>query len=311
MDDGARTDVGAPGLERLVIAGLAAACGSIVLLHLWAVCGMGPDAVTATASALPLAVAALVVGVGSLAITALAPRQGAGRGLAAAALGAGAWGALSLWRPGLWAQAAPLPLLGWAAGQGLPALAARLPCSLDGARKRRPAVAALWALLALVTAAQTVRFSAFMADDRLEKGSVVPFVPRTIHHMCLAAYVYAADLVRQERPGVYDPRTYRDFSRVGAPAPAVVGLDRYIEDPFLYPPPFLLFPRLALALSNDYRVLRTGYFALQALGFVAAAVALAGWLGKPEGLTTGLLTPALLVSLPIMFNLQYGQAQLI
>src|SRR5262249_29881520 len=83
-----------------------------------------------------------------------------------------------------------------------------------------------------------------------------------------------------------------------------------ISDPFEYPPQFLLLPRLALALTNNFLVIRAVWFALQCLAFLAVALALAAFIGGREGLIVGLLIPALVASIPFLVNLQFGQAHL-
>lgn len=293
--------------ERLGVAALGATCAAIVLLVTWAVLVSGPDVVAASGAALSLPLAALALGVVGMACARwLCPwRAACVTGCAGLALLA-----LLAWRDAaLFVPSAALPVLGAALAGALRALARRLPQDIDGVFGRRPLRAGLWALLALVLLAQTVRFSAFMADARLSWGSVVPFVPQTVRHMCLAAYVEAADLARHGRTGLYDPATYRSAPE-GSGGSGVIGLAPYLEDAFLYPPPFLLLPRLALALSDDYRVLRTAQYALQAFAFVIVALVLAGWVGGRAGRLAGFLVPALLASTPLMFNLQYGQAQL-
>src|SRR5262245_49910210 len=86
-----------------------------------------------------------------------------------------------------------LPRLGPIAGAVallLAILAGRLvwrwvPEAVSGARRRRPIVAALWVLTALIAFAQVSRLSLFMADPEQTSGSAVPD-PAIAGHACLS-----------------------------------------------------------------------------------------------------------------------------
>jgi hypothetical protein len=301
-----------PGLERRAVAAVGLTIPGVVLLSGWgALAGGGLVGRTAP---LPLAVAAvglvLAVALGLVVLQWL----GRERSLLAVGLGAvmglGAWGAGAAAAPLAPVAGAALAVTGLLAAVALPRLAEALPESLDGALPRRRWAALLWALAVLLALFQTVRFAAFMVDPEQRWGSAFPFDAGSVRHMCLAAYVYAADLALTGAPSIYDPEIYRSFASGGGPGPAVAGLAPYIEDAFLYPPPFLLLPAAGLALTRDYLALRTGWYVLQGLLFLAVAVALARRTGGPEGLRVGLLLPVLWLSIPTMFNLQYGQFHL-
>ena len=57
-------------------------------------------------------------------------------------------------------------------------------------------------------------------------------------------------------------------------------------------------------------IIRAAWFVLQCAGFLAVALALAGYIGQRSGLVVGLLIPALVASIPLLVNLQWGQAHL-
>src|SRR5262249_17528329 len=88
---------------------------------------------------------------------------------------------------------------------------------------------------------------------------------------------------------------------------SVAGLSPWIADAYQYPPPFLMLPRLALALGGSFDDIRAWWFVLQALILIAAGVAPACWIGGRAGLVLGLVIPALLASLETQFGLQFGQ----
>jgi len=165
--------------------------------------------------------------------------------------------------------------------------------------------------LALLAVAQMARLSAFMVDSSRLWGSTVPDAAAA-NHQCLSAYIYAADLSRRGEPNVYDARWYPAFTKSldaeprGVESP-VEGLGRWVLDPYEYPPPFLLLPRAALALTNSFDHIRTAWFVLQTTIFLTAALLLACWIGGSQGLLAALLVPAVLASVPTMLNLQFGQ----
>lgn len=210
-----------------------------------------------------------------------------------------------------------LPRLGLIAGAVALLLAvgsARLvwrwvPDTVSGSARRRPILAALWVLAALFAFAQVSRLSLFMADPDQTWGSVVPD-PAIADHACLSAYVLAADLSRRGTANPYDERFYPAFGHDGARLLApqdVRNLGKWIDDPFEYPPPFLLLPRAALSLTDDFLAIRAGWYVLQALGLVVVGAWLARWIGGRDGQLAFLLLPLLLASLPTMLGLQFGQ----
>jgi hypothetical protein len=200
-----------------------------------------------------------------------------------------------------------------ALGAAIPGAARALPASLDGVWGRRRATSLAWALLAAIAVLQMARLAAFMADANREWGATVPD-PLSTHHQCLSAYVYAADLSRRGVDNLYDAGWYPLFD---PPAPTcrivdtpVRGLAPWVSDPYEYPPPFLLLPRAALALTGSFDAIRAWWFVIQGLSLIAAGVVLAVWIGGAAGVTIGLLLPAVLASLETLFALQFGQFHL-
>jgi alpha-1,2-mannosyltransferase len=210
-----------------------------------------------------------------------------------------------------------LPRLGVVAGAMALALALGaawliwrwVPASLAGAARRRPVLAGLWALAAVLSLFQIGRLSAFMGDPDRRWGSTVPD-PEAADHACLSAYVVAADLSRKGTSNLYDERYYPAFAgdtaRLLAPA-SIQHLTKWMDDPYEYPPPFLLLPRAALVVTDDFLGIRAGWFILQALGLLVVTAWLAAWVGGRDGQLALLLVPVLLASLPTMLGLQFGQ----
>jgi glycosyl transferase family 87 len=190
-------------------------------------------------------------------------------------------------------------------------IAPQMPEMLRGACQRRPVLSVAWVVLVLVAVVQLTRLSAFMVDSSRLWGSTTPD-PAVANHQCLAAYVHAADLCRRGKSNVYDQRWYPAFTTPLYTEPrgvssAVTGLGRWVVDPYEYPPPFLMLPRAALAITDSFEHIRTGWFVIQAQCLVVGGLLLVRWIGGREGIVTGLLLPAILVSIPTMLNLQFGQ----
>jgi alpha-1,2-mannosyltransferase len=288
------------GWERRGVAVAAATPVSVVAVHALATlqaASVGPSVYTSAA--------AMVLPVLAAGVAQWVKPSVLGGGLVAVVIGAGlgaagvlSWGFL------------PLLLL---AGVSLSAMASRveraLPDSIDGAWRRSRGKTIGWAVIALVMLLQVSRLSVFMTDHEASWGSTFPPVEFTITHMCMASYVEAAELSRDNDPNLYDTKHYPNFKLTEAEDidTSVVGLQPWLDDSFHYPPPFLLLPRLWLALSNDYLNMRSVWFAFQLLAFVAFAVLLARWIRGSAGAWALWMLPLVIASLPTMFNFQFGQ----
>jgi hypothetical protein len=292
------------GWERRGVAIAVAAPLSVVSAHALATlqaAWMGPP-ISTSAAAMVLPV--IAAGVGHW----VKPSLAVG-GLAAAVVGGGLAAAGML----PWSF---LPLM-VVAGLLLSGLAGRigraLPESIDGAWQGSRGKTIAWTVMALVMVLQVSRLSVFMTDRDSTWGSTFPPVEFTVTHMCMASYVEAAELSRQDDPNIYDTKHYPNFGLTQAEdiETSVAGLQQYLDDSFHYPPPFLLLPRLWLGLSNDYLNIRSVWFAIQLLAFVAFAVVLARWVGGSTGAWALWMLPLLLASMPTMFNFQFGQAHLL
>jgi alpha-1,2-mannosyltransferase len=195
-------------------------------------------------------------------------------------------------------------------------IARRLPSKLDGSARRRPVRAWLVGLATFIALLQIARLSCFMVDPTMRWGSAYPPEEKYgVRHMCLSAYIYAADLNRRGVPNVYAEDYYPTYHtgnvhEMHPVSTGVANLAPHIADPYEYPPPFLLLPRAALMISNDFLTIRTGWFMLQTTLFLLIALILGSRIGGQRGLVAGLLLPVLLLSFPFMFNFQWGQFHL-
>ncbi len=219
--------------------------------------------------------------------------------LAAAFLLAAATGAVA----GAISVALCCAMQGWAQSK----VALALPPTIDGQIKRRPWRALAWSLLAILAVVQTARIASHHADPEVSWW-VTTKSPAWAGHLCMSAYVFAADLHDQGEVNVYDQSHYPPFDDPNAvPHTTVENLGAHIECAFQYPPPFLLLPCAALRVTNDFYVLRPVWLAILGLGFLAVAVSLCRWVGGPRGRLALWLLPAVWVSVPNLQTLQFGQ----
>ncbi len=284
---------------RRFVAGTAASIGAIV----W---GHGAAALLrliypggAPVVAVELSVGAVVVAIVG---TVLLPRRFAEAAAAAAGLAAAV--VLEVVEPGSFAGAAALAPVGAAATVGARWLAGRLPRSID-----RPGrlMAAAWMLLAVVAVVQTGRQAAAMTDHDLGLFITTDH-PFWFKHECIGAYLYGAEMAARGEPDLYDPAHYAGLNPDAQPDTALEGVA--LEDPYQYPPQFLLLPRLALALTHDVATIRVVWYAIQVSLFTAVAVLLALWIGGPGGRAALWLLPLVMVSFPFLHNFQFGQFHL-
>ncbi|MGE5361856.1 MAG: glycosyltransferase family 87 protein [Bacteroidales bacterium] len=188
-------------------------------------------------------------------------------------------------------------------------VAARLSTAFKGKTRIGTTALVAWVALALVMLVQVARLTTYMADPTVDWW-LTTRDELWARHMCMPAYVEAADLQRRNVPNVYDAAHYPALVRDAKPSLTVDHIEMFVGDPFQYPPPFLLAPLAALRLTNDFLVMRTVWYVVQLLGMVGVALLLSAWVGGTEGRRAAWLLPLLIVSIPAMQALQYGQFHL-
>ncbi|HSG98598.1 MAG TPA: hypothetical protein VLB27_01020, partial [candidate division Zixibacteria bacterium] len=264
-------------LERFVIAQVAILPPAIILAHGIAALlrvTFAPEAAPAVYSL------ALVTGLASLLPAVMLYRTDNVRlaGYAAGALGAlGGLGVITQvagsWIPGL-----GVLIVAPAALYAFNIIARQLPGGFDGALKRTPAKAVLWGLLGLLAIVQSARLSAWISDSNTDWWLCTRH-PFFAQHMCMNAYVQAADLNRQGVDNIYDIQYYPGLNPDADPHTTVANITP--EDPYQYPPQFLLLPRLAIAVTNDFYLIKVSWFVLQTMFFLLVAWWLAQMVGGP------------------------------
>lgn len=287
-------------VSRRFVTAAAVTVAALVAAH-------GLSALLRTLTATPPPLAAVELTLGAVAATlvgcTLLPRRAAP---AAAALAGALAAVLALVaEPGAWTVVPVLPAVGAAAVPAARWFGGRLPSEIDGALTRRRALAVAWALLALVAVVQTGRLATHVTDPGVELviGTAHPFWNG---HHCYPAYLHGAELALWGEENLYAQEHY--LGHAEDPRTEVEGLG--VEDPYQYPPQFLLLPALALQLTHDPTLLRVGWFVLNAALFVLTYTLLALWVGRRPGRLALWLLPAVLASFPVLYNFQYGQFHL-
>jgi len=118
-----------------------------------------------------------------------------------------------------------------------------------------PRVKRLAALIALLL---TARLAVFMVDATRAQYTLAPWSKFHRVHCCFTSYVAGAVLARARVANIYDVALYD--GRVG-----LLELDNYE-----YPPPFLLLPAIAVALTKNFFLMRAVWFFLEAALFALA-----------------------------------------
>jgi alpha-1,2-mannosyltransferase len=183
----------------------------------------------------------------------------------------------------------------------------KLPSWINGTLKRSPIKSVLWFILIVLTTIQLVRLSSWVVDSN-NNWNLGTWEPLSENHLCIAAYVYAADLNRQGIDNIYDLSLYPGLNPDAVTKETVDGL--IPEDPYQYPPQFLILPRFALMITNSFDIIRIAWFVIQVIGFIILALWLAGSVGGDRGKSAIWLIPAAIISFQFTSNFQYGQFHL-
>lgn len=179
-----------------------------------------------------------------------------------------------------------------------------LIADLTAMASKRVWLTALWSILILLGLVQTTRQSLHIADPTRDFWLTTQQA-LWAKHSCMTAYIYAADLSRQGDANVYHADHYPGLNPTAKVHTTVANL--VPEDPYVYPPQFLLLSRLAIAMSSDFFVIQAVWYSLQAILMVLVTLLFARWFGGAPGTLALVLTPLLWFSVPSLNNLHYGQ----
>lgn len=235
---------------------------------------------------------------------ALLPSQGRGRVAGGAAIvalaslaGLAAFGGLS--------AAVSLTAAAGAALWVAPRMRSALP-QLDGLARRRPLGAALWTALGLGTVVLSARTAVFIADPTLDQYAVPS--PEFVHwHLCLTAYLHAAELIQQGVANVYDLSLAPPLNATTLP-PALAHMAPFHVDRFGYPPQFILAPLALIRVTPDFAAQRALWYGLNVLFVAYARWRMALWVGPKSGWILLIGGPSMLMLSAMTF--QVGNVQL-
>lgn len=203
--------------------------------------------------------------------------------------------------------AAAVPIAGCLANLLSIALLRALPIWIDDYAAKYRLGRIVWIVLTLASITQTTRLANHITDPETP-WFLATSNPFWTKHECLPAYVFGAELNARGEANVYDARHYPALNASAEPVTKMLGMAA--EDPFQYPPPFLLLPRAAIALTHDYATIRSLWFAVQVSVFFLIAVILSLWVGERAGRWGLLGIPLAYLSFPVLISLQYGQFHL-
>lgn len=164
----------------------------------------------------------------------------------------------------------------------------------------------VWGIAAVLALVNTARVTIFVANPTQNWASVFPPMPESGRHQCLAAYVRAGELAALDHADLWNQDAYAQGKHS-----QVEGLTGYLADPYEYPPVLAAAARTAVAATDSYQLLRIAWFAASALAFWLAFLALARFAGGRVQDTALACAPALALSSPLLFALQWGQAHVI
>ncbi|MFT5684316.1 MAG: alpha-1,2-mannosyltransferase [Myxococcota bacterium] len=194
---------------------------------------------------------------------------------------------------GVSGMAGAVSLLGVGAATllALPRVIAALSSLQDTIGAPAPAALITWSVMALGCAAGSVDLATYLGDPSVEGHGI--YGDGIIHrHLCLSAYLHAAELIRSGIPNVYDlsliPAAGSGVLPETAQHMAPFELDR-----FGYPPQFLLLPLALIAVIDDFTVQRAVWTCLNALVFAAALWRVGLWVGPRSGRILRWTAPAL------------------
>ncbi|MFR9749875.1 glycosyltransferase family 87 protein [Nocardia sp. 004] len=169
-------------------------------------------------------------------------------------------------------------------------------------RSKPLVVRVLWSVVVLLVVALLARLTQFILDADNVDASLASDDDFLVQKTHLSGYISGALIAEHEPSSLYDRHRY-ESPDADSVLPSVAPQER---DPYLYPPPFLLLPRLLLLFSHDFETLRALWYSLYVAIVLVAMFAIARWIGGRQGGVLAALTPVVWISLPTLATLQIG-----
>lgn len=172
----------------------------------------------------------------------------------------------------------------------------------DVLRTKPLVVKVLWSVAVLAVVAVLARLAQFMIDPNQSQSSLSPDDDFLLQHTHLSGYISGALVAEHDPDNLYNRHRY-DSAEADDVLPSVLPQER---DVYLYPPPFLLLPRVLLLFSGEFHALRSLWYALYVAVVLLAMLAIARWIGGRQGAILAACTPVVWASLPTLATLQLG-----
>lgn len=180
----------------------------------------------------------------------------------------------------------------------------RTPTAFTQSLARSPGWRVVWIASSLLAVVQLARLSTYVSNPESE-WFLTTSNAFFAKHECANAYVYAAELNQRGETDVYDPIHYPGLNPQAEPQTQMQEMAP--EDPFQYPPPFLMLPALAISITHDYPAIRSVWFALNVTLCLGSVLLFSLWAGRATRYRSLLLAPVAVVAFPVLHNFQYGQ----
>jgi alpha-1,2-mannosyltransferase len=203
---------------------------------------------------------------------------------------------------------------GWFVPAVVTAIAATAAAVLvSGSSRARAPVPTVFQLLftlgAIAAALTLVRLAVFVVVPTAAAWSLRPDNPFQLQHSCVSAYFVAGQKVT-EVPDVYADTLY-SYPQADTTGPRKARmLGPFRVDPYEYPPPFLVGPRLLQQVAPDFFDFRRLWFAVNLLVVAVGLIAMASRVDDALGTHTLWLTPLVLAPIGIGTTFQMGNVQL-
>ncbi|MET8778467.1 glycosyltransferase family 87 protein [Nocardia sp. NPDC004654] len=172
----------------------------------------------------------------------------------------------------------------------------------DVMRGKPIVVRVLWSVAILAVVLVLARLTQFILDADNVDSSLSAEDDFLVKKSHLTGYISGALVAEDDPANLYNRHRY-ESPQADSVLPSVLPQDR---DAYLYPPPFLLLPRLLLVFSHDFGTLRALYYSLYVAMVLIGMLGIARWVGGKQGGVLAALTPVVWLSLPTLATLQIG-----
>ncbi|MCB1179185.1 MAG: DUF2029 domain-containing protein, partial [Leptospiraceae bacterium] len=193
---------------------------------------------------------------------------------------------------------------------GIPVLSSFLPESLDlWFTNTKKIILFLWGIGVLFSWFSIGSIAIYLMDSKYKNYSLLPEDEFIVNHSCLTAYAHGSILAQDPSRNAFD-LSIVDL-REGDPYPSTAEMFKPFKlDAYGYPPPFLLYPKLLMLITDNYLSLRAMFSGISMLIAIFTAFILAKTLKGNHEKRLFIFTPLLISSPAIAITLQVGNFHL-